>query len=277
MQDEEAHYGWFWQLRNLPDEPESRYLYTIMAGHDFQEGLKNYRDLTSSARPWRPGRTDTGLRRHDRYARGAYAQRLPQVDPAAGLRCGRPAAASTRRALETRLRTIESQPGCGRAGHAAEREQWEQIQRIEAALAGTAETTESPEQRARRALGFAPPSEQWQRVQRAQAGLAGLPDTPENDELRERLALVKGVLLYQLTDAFKARQWQEHRTLKDLDLALHEAQSRWIRVDRARQSVPTNTGEFATRLAALKTRIEACRRAWQPPSSASRTTWPRSP
>jgi ABC-type transporter Mla subunit MlaD len=66
---------------------------------------------------------------------------------------------------------------------------------------------------------------------------------------------VKGVLFYQLTDAFKARQWQERRTLKDLDLALHEAQSRWIRVDRARHNVPTNTGEFAARLAALKSRI----------------------
>jgi len=31
---------------------------------------------------------------------------------------------------------------------------------------------------------------------------------------------------------------------KDLDLALREAQSRWIRVERARRSVPTNTGEF---------------------------------
>jgi hypothetical protein len=62
-------------------------------------------------------------------------------------------------------------------------------------------------------------------------------------------------MFYQLTDAFKARQWQERRTLKDLDLALHEAQSRWIRVDHARRSVPTNTGEFAARLAGLKTRI----------------------
>jgi chromosome segregation ATPase len=62
-------------------------------------------------------------------------------------------------------------------------------------------------------------------------------------------------MFYQLNEAFKAREWQERRTLKDLDLALHEAQSRWIRVDRARHSVPTNTGEFAARLAALKTRI----------------------
>src|SRR2546429_4668402 len=40
-----ARYGWFWQLKSLPDAPESRYLYAVLAGHDFQEGLKNYRDL----------------------------------------------------------------------------------------------------------------------------------------------------------------------------------------------------------------------------------------
>jgi hypothetical protein len=44
--------------------------------------------------------------------------------------------------------------------------------------------------------------------------------------------------------------------MKDLDLALREAQSRWIRVERARKSVPTNNGEFAARVAALKQRID---------------------
>src|SRR5262249_41091673 len=44
--------------------------------------------------------------------------------------------------------------------------------------------------------------------------------------------------------------------LKDLSAALKEAQSRWIRVERARKSVPVNTGEFATRVAALKQRID---------------------
>jgi hypothetical protein len=51
--------------------------------------------------------------------------------------------------------------------------------------------------------------------------------------------------------------WQQHRAIKDLDVALHEAQSRWIRVDRARKSVPNNNGEFAARVAALKQRIDA--------------------
>ena len=71
-----------------------------------------------------------------------------------------------------------------------------------------------------------------------------------------RLALVKGVLQFRLNDAFNARLWQEHRGLKDLSLALHEAQSRWIRVERDRKSVPTNNGEFAARVTALKQRID---------------------
>ncbi|HUQ10114.1 MAG TPA: tetratricopeptide repeat protein, partial [Steroidobacteraceae bacterium] len=37
--DEQDHYGWFWQLRELPNAPQSRYLYHLLAGHDFQEGL----------------------------------------------------------------------------------------------------------------------------------------------------------------------------------------------------------------------------------------------
>ena len=37
--------GWFWQLEQLPDAPHTRYLYHLLASHEFQEGLKNYRDL----------------------------------------------------------------------------------------------------------------------------------------------------------------------------------------------------------------------------------------
>ena len=43
--DRAGNQGWFWQLENLPEAPESRYLYHLLAGNEFQEGLKNYRDL----------------------------------------------------------------------------------------------------------------------------------------------------------------------------------------------------------------------------------------
>jgi len=216
--DEQTHYGWFWQLQNLPDEPESRYLYAIMAGHDFQEGLKNFRDLTflgSTLDVWSDSTQAFGDMIDTRER--AYAQRLPQVDQL--LASGAVDQLQHRRDdLDARLGSIEARQDVAALGSAQERERWEQVRQLEDALAAA-------------------------------------PHDEQNDALRDRLRLVKGVLFYQLNDAFKAREWQERRTLKDLDLALHEAQSRWIRVDRARRSVPTNTGEFASRLAVLKTRI----------------------
>ncbi len=147
----------------------------------------------------------------------AYAERLPKVDQL--LASGAVDQLQQRRDdLAARLSAIESRQDVAALGSTEERAQWEQMRQLEDTLAAA-------------------------------------PHDPENDALRERLRLVKGVLFYQLNDAFKARQWQEGRTLKDLDLALSEAKSRWIRVDRARRSVPTNTGEFAARLDALKTRI----------------------
>jgi len=74
-------------------------------------------------------------------------------------------------------------------------------------------------------------------------------------EVRDRLRLVKGVLYFRLNESLKARLWQQHRAMRDVDLALHEAQSRWIRVERARRNMPVNTGEFAARVDALRGRI----------------------
>jgi TolA-binding protein len=218
--EDDSHYGWFWQLRTLPNAPESRYLYTILAGHDFQEGLKNYRDLDYMGRTldrWAESMDAFGnmidTREH------AYAERLPKVD--ALLASGAPERMQHERDdLEARLNSIERSGDVAALGSADERSLWAKVREIETALAAA-------------------------------------PNDEANNALRDRLRLVKGVLYFRLNDAFKARVWQERRTIKDLDLALHEAQERWIRVDRARKSVPTNTGEFAARIDALRGRIAA--------------------
>jgi lipopolysaccharide biosynthesis regulator YciM len=218
--DKDARYGWFWQLKEVPESPESRYLYTLLAGHDFQEGLKNYRDLTFMSHMldrWDDSMEAFGDMIDTREK--AYAERLPRADTL--LASGAADKLQQRRLdLENRVNAIEKEGDVAALGTTDERAQWARIQRVEASMAGA-------------------------------------PDTPENAELRDRLRLVKGVLFFRLNDSFKARMWQQHRTIKDLDLALREAQSRWIRVDRARKSVPTNTGEFAARVAALKGRIDA--------------------
>jgi TolA-binding protein len=218
--DQDTRYGWFWQLQSLPAAPESRYLYPLLADHDFQEGLKNFRDLGymgHTLERWSDSMEafsdmiDT--REH------AYAQRLPRVD--ALLTSGAADKMQHERdSFETRLNVIERANDVAAIGAPDERAQWARIRELEAAL--------------------------------SQA-----PNDDASNALRDRLRLVKGVLYFRLNDAFKARVWQERRTIKDLDLALREAQNRWVRVEKARSSVTANTGEFAERLAALKARIAA--------------------
>ena len=57
------------QLATLPDSPESRYLYHLLAGHEFQEGLKNYRALDSMAKQ------PLGLGRQPRRLRATWSRR----------------------------------------------------------------------------------------------------------------------------------------------------------------------------------------------------------
>jgi Tfp pilus assembly protein PilF len=215
-----SHYGWFWQLERLPDQPESRYLYAVLAGHDFQEGLKNYRDLVflgHTLERW--GDNMQAYRDMIDTRERAYGERLPRAD--ALLATGAADQLQRRREeLAGRLNSVAAEVDVAALGSPKERAQWTQIQRIEAQLAS------------------APPG-------------------PASDQYRERLRLVKGVLFFRLDDAFKARVWQQRRAIKDLDLALVEAQNRWVRVQHARTSVPSNTGEFAARIAQLQARIDA--------------------
>jgi hypothetical protein len=214
-----AH-GWFRDVKNLPPSAEAPYLYALLAGHDFQEGVKNYRDLVyMSGTLDRWGEDMSAFQDMIDTRERAYAERLPRVD--ALLASNKLETLQQRKsALEDRLHAIEVQHDVAALGSDTERDQWGRIQHLD-------------------------------------AGLVGAPDTPENGEQRARVTMVKGVLYYQLDEAFGARLWQAQRGLRDLSLALQEAQSRWIRVERARKAVPQNTGEFAARVDALRQRIQA--------------------
>ena len=217
--DENDHYGWFWQLRELPDAPQSRYLYHLLAGHDFQEGLKNYRDLAflgGTLERWQDSIVafDDMLDTRER----AYAERVPQAD--AVLASGRlDRYGGDRATVGGRLDQVESAQDVPALGTAEERDQWARIVRLEAALVTA-------------------------------------PHDEETDVIREKVRLAKGVLYWRLAESFKARVWNERRTLKDLDQALREAQNRWVRVQKARSSTPNNTGEFAARVASLRARLD---------------------
>ena len=214
--------GWFWQLKQLPDEPESRYLYTILADHDFQEGLKNYRDLgflASTLVRW----TDNLEAYRDMVdaRREAYAERLPRADAllASNATTGMLA---ERAAIETRLTAIETGADVAALGDSKEQAQWAKIRQLEAAATD-------------------------------KGGAAAAPLAADRDKIK----LMKGVLFWQLDSQFKERSYTERRELRALDAQLNQAQNRWVRVQKARGSVPTNTDEFAGRITDLAGRIAA--------------------
>lgn len=45
QQDPDDESGWTWHMRVLPDAPETFYLQSVLADHEFQSAIKNYRDL----------------------------------------------------------------------------------------------------------------------------------------------------------------------------------------------------------------------------------------
>jgi tetratricopeptide (TPR) repeat protein len=214
--------GWFWQLQELPDAPESRYLFPVLASNDFQEGLKNFRDLAylgSTLSRWDENMVVYSDMIGTREK--AYAVRIPRVDTM--LKGGAlDALASRRKEVEGRVNDV--------------------IIREDVAALGTAE------QRA-----------QWQRIVQIEAGLAAEPDDEDTAAKRERLRLVKGVLYWDLRQSYRDRLNQQRGELKTLDAALAEANRRWLRVEQARQTAPTTTGDFALRIDALQARMTSLR------------------
>jgi hypothetical protein len=214
----------FWQLgdKSLPGLPQARYFYSVLADNDFQEGLKNFRDLAflgDVLHRWDDSMEAFGAMIDTREK--AHAERLPRAD--ALLASDRPGQLLARRAgVDTELTTAET--------------------------GGDAPALGTAEQRA-----------QWARVKDLEDGYATAGDDPEMVEARDKLHLIKGVLFWQLDQQFRERDYQLRRQLRSVDKALNQAQNRWVRVQKARASVPQNTGEFAARIQALQARIDALR------------------
>ncbi len=217
---DDAQHGWSWQLQTLPDAPQSRYLYELLADNDFQQGLQNYRELgfmRASLSRW-DGSMEAFSAMLDARRR-AYAVRVPAAD--ALLATNAP----------TRLRALRADAES-------------QLQAIETGDDVVALAT--PKER-----------EQWQRIESLQGLIAQLPAGAQRDAAADRLRVVRGVLYWQLQAAFRSRSYQQQRALHEVDQALEELQNRWVRVEQARAAVPVTNGGFAARVAALGTRITA--------------------
>jgi tetratricopeptide (TPR) repeat protein len=217
--DKEATLTWYWQLKTLPDAPESRYLYQLLASNEFQEGLKNYRELNFMSRnleAWRGDLTafDDMLDTRQR----AYNERVPKADAVLAA-TDLDALIKKRVDFESRINEIEHSNNVAALGTSEEQQNWARLKRIEDYLALH-------------------------------------PDDPDLAEMRDRLRLLKGVMYWRLSESFKARLWNERRSVKELEASLVETQKRTVLVKQARQDMPSNTGGFASRVTAVRERMD---------------------
>jgi hypothetical protein len=225
----ERNSRFFESLRQTPDAPETRYLLDLMASHDFQESVKNYRDLESlrlNLENWlaniRAYRDLVEVRR--RY----YEPLLPGV--------------------ESRFRTQDAlmQSVLLRREEAARQLASAQRRRDNWALAGRGELA------ARRKL------DQLQYV----AGR--LPEQPGLDRTKARIKRLQGVLQWQVETGYDRRLADAHQHLRELDQSielLRERHQKIVRLKReAYQSFEGYEAPFrqtVTRLDAMLLRIGA--------------------
>ncbi len=218
--------GWYWRLDRIPDSVESRYLYELLASNRFQEGLKNYRDLTQMNRNldrWVEslGAFDDILDTRQR----AYLQRLPAID--ASLSSVDLAAMTQRRVeLESRLQAIERTEDVVALGTAKEQQ--------------TASMVAAMEQQ-----------------------LAALPFDAASDEMRAKHRFLRGLLLWDLQRDYKARLWAQRKALSDLDRQLREAQRRHHQVASSREDWPDKFATLTARIEGLRPRVLALQESAQ--------------
>jgi len=210
---------WYWQLKTLPDAPESRYLYQLLASNEFQEGLKNYRELNFMSRNLDDWREDVAAYDNMLDTRQqAYNERVPKAD-AVMAATDLDALTQKRVDFESRINEIEKSNDVA-------------------------------------ALGTPEEQQTWRRLKRIEDYLALHPDDADLAEMRDKLRLMKGVMYWRLSESFKARLWNERRSVKELEASLIETQKRAVLVKQARTGMPTNTGGFAARVAAIRERMD---------------------
>ena len=212
--------GWAWQLRKVPDAPQTRYLYHLLASHAFQEGLRNYRDLRIMQRNlagW--GQSLEALdemvvtRQIAAEQREPRRQALMDATDLDGL-------AARQAALDERVRQIESS-------------------REVAALA-------SPQQAAA-----------WSALDADLARIESLPAGDQRDALAERARLLRGVLLWQLDAEYKQRMRALKNDVRETSSLLADARRGMQQVDQASASAPQSTASYASQVRSLAARVDA--------------------
>ena len=222
-EDRNGASGWYWKLDALPEGTESRYLYHLLATHKFQEGLKNFRDL--------------------RYLSANLAQWQESIDV-------------FRSMLDTRELAYDRRlPGTTAKLAAADIERM-----VDQKLEFDARLNTIEKNRDSLALANEREFEMWREISALETSPALASGTPEALEVRKKIALLKGVLQWDLDKQFDDRLWHIRRNLRQTGEGLVETQRARRSVDKAMRDEPARFTSFGERIEAIGPRIDSLQR-----------------
>jgi len=211
--------GWYWRLEELPEGLEGRYLFHLLATHKFQEGLKNYRDLSYLYRNLDEWQLNVDVYSNMLETRKeAYAQRLPRVQDSLA-RADLDGMVGRKLEFDSTLNNIEESHDWLALATRSEFEMWGEITGLE----------NTPALRA---------------------------DIPEADEVRDKIRLLKGVLQWNLERDFGDRLWRIRRNLRQSGEALVATQRSRRQIDETMRLEPLRFDELSNRVYGLAPRIE---------------------
>jgi len=191
-----------------------------LSTHEFQEGLKNFRDLS-----YMHQNLDEWQRSVDVYANmletreQAFAERLPRVEEALA-RADLDGMVDAKLEYDSLLNDIEQSRDWLALATKAEFEMWGEITSLEA----------TPALRA---------------------------NIPEAAEVSDKIALLKGVLQWDLEKDFKDRLWRIRRDLRQTGEALVETQRARRQIDESIRREPIEFAGYADRVYGLGPRVES--------------------
>ena len=216
---EEQTTGWYWQLEGLPDGPESRYLYHLLATHKFQEGLKNLRDLHYLWKNLDDWQRSVDVFRNMLSTREiAYNERLPRVQ-ASLAQADLDGMVARKLDFDARIKSIEENNDALALATRREFELWGEITAIE----------RNPVLRA---------------------------NIPEAADVRDKVRLMKGALQWTLDREFKMRLSTVRRNLAQTGEALVETRRSRRQIDETMRTEPELFASFSNRVEGLSPQID---------------------
>lgn len=210
--------GWLRSNSMLKDVPAGRYLVDVLSDNDFQEELKDYRDLG-----FLQSVLDDWLENTEIYydmvdaRRRAYAQRAPLV--------------------RQRLHEGEAEALSNR---------WHQLQ-----IRLQEQTTRTDP------LGLASSIEiqQWEKLNAIKGTLGALPAEPRYRDMLDRATWLQGILYWQTQSDYRTRLWDARKQLGALKLAVEDAVSRQQKLALELEAARSGFDGYDDRINALRERI----------------------